>query len=304
MLDEIKTFIAVATEGSFSAVARSHDLAVSSITRKIDALEADLGVRLFARSSRAITLTDAGNQFLPRAHHIIAEMEEARHGLADLHADPSGMLTVTAPTAFGRMHVVPAVASFLERYPRIQLDLHLSDDYVDLLTHRVDVAIRIGMLPDSDLVASRLAPVRRLACASPAYLARHGRPDTPEQLLEHNCLSIASSPLPYGWWSFAGVRNEAALPVKGNFKSDDTGALLAAVLAGMGIAHLASWMVHEMLRSGRLELLFPGWPLSSKTAQTGIHAVRMPGRSHTAKAQLFIAHLKSCFGEQPYWEDF
>ncbi|MFZ6734562.1 LysR family transcriptional regulator [Undibacterium sp. Ji42W] len=304
MLDEINTFIAVATEGSFSAVARSHDLAVSSITRKLDALEADLGVRLFARSSRSITLTDAGNQFLPRARTIVAEMEEARHVLADLHADPRGLLTVTAPAAFGRMHVVPALASFLERYPLMQIDLHLSDDFVDLLTHRVDVAIRIGVLADSDLVATRLAPINRLACASPAYLAAHGWPDSPEQLLQHNCLNIASIPLPYGWWSFAGVRNEAALPVNGNFKSDDTEALLAAAVAGMGIAHLASWMVCDMLRAGKLKLLFPDLPMPAKAAQTGIHAVRMPGRSHTAKAQLFIAHMKACFGERPYWEDF
>lgn len=304
MLDEIKTFIAVVSDGSFSAVARGQDIAVSSVTRKIDALEAELGVKLFARSSRSITLTDAGTQFLPRARSIVTEMEDARHMLADLHADPSGLLTVTAPTAFGRMHVVPAVASFLERYPLIQMDLHLSDDFVDLLTHRLDVAIRIGVLADSDLVATRLAPVKRLACASPAYLARHGRPDSPEQLLQHNCLSVASTPLPYGWWSFSGVRNEAALPIKGNFKSDDTEALLAAALAGMGIAHLASWMVCDMLRAGKLELLFPNLPAPVKAAQTGIHAVRMPGRSHETKAQLFIAHLKSCFGEVPYWDRF
>ncbi|MCH8622408.1 LysR family transcriptional regulator [Undibacterium sp. TS12] len=304
MLDEIKTFIAVVSDGSFSAVARGQDIAVSSVTRKIDALEAELGVKLFARSSRSITLTDAGTQFLPRARSIVTEMDDARHMLADLHADPSGLLTVTAPTAFGRMHVVPAVASFLERYPLIQMDLHLSDDFVDLLTHRLDVAIRIGVLADSDLVATRLAPMKRLACASPAYLARHGRPDSPEQLLQHNCLSVASTPLPYGWWSFSGVRNEAALPIKGNFKSDDTEALLAAALAGMGIAHLASWMVCDMLRAGKLELLFPDLPAPVKVAQTGIHAVRMPGRSHETKAQLFIAHLKSCFGEVPYWDKF
>ena len=177
MLDAIRTFVEVATERSFTAVAKRRDVAVSSVTRKIDALEAELGVKLLARSSRSLVLTDAGEQFLPRARNIVSEMDDAKHGLADLHADPRGLLTVTAPAAFGRRHVVPAIAEFLERYPSIEIDLHLSDERVDLMTQRVDVAIRIGLLPDSDLVATRLAPSRRLACASPDYLTRHGRPE-------------------------------------------------------------------------------------------------------------------------------
>lgn len=303
MLDAIRAFIEVATDRSFTTVAKRRDVAVSSIARKIDALEAELGVKLLARSSRSLVLTDAGEQFLPRARNIVSEMDDAKHGLADLHADPRGLLTVTAPAAFGRRHVVPAIADFLKRYPLIEIDMHLSDERVDLMAQRVDVAIRIGMLPDSDLVATRLAPSRRLACASPDYLVRHGRPATPEQLVEHNCLTFASAPPP-GWWCFAGVHRDTALPVRGSLRTDDTEALLEAAVAGIGIVHLASWLVGDFVRVGRLVSLFPGIPASPKASGSAIHAVRMPGRSHTTKAKLFISHLKSRFDDPPYWDRF
>lgn len=303
MLDAIRAFIEVATERSFTTVAKRRDVAVSSVARKIDALEAELGVKLFARSSRSLVLTDAGEQFLPRARHIVSEMDDAKHGLADLHADPRGLLTVTAPASFGRRHVVPAIAEFLQRYPLIEIDMHLSDERVDLMAQRVDVAIRIGILPDSDLVATCLAPSRRLACASPDYLARCGRPATPEQLVNHNCLTFASAPPP-GWWCFAGIHRDSALPVRGSLRTDDTEALLEAAVAGIGIVHLASWLVGDFIRAGKLVSLFPEMPVPPKASGSAIHAVRMPGRSHAVKAQLFIAHLKSCFGDPPYWDDF
>lgn len=302
MIDAIQTFVEVVAEGSFTAVARRQETAVSSVTRKIGALEADLGVRLLARSSRAIMLTDAGEEFLPRARRLIAEMDEARHVLADLDADPAGLLSITVPAAFGRRHVVPALPSFLEKYPLIELEMHVSDERVDLAAQRADVAIRIGVLPDSDLVATRLAPLRRLACASPSYLARHGRPDGPAQLVSHNCLSYASTPLPAGWWHFPELLRKTALPVRGSLKTDDTETLLEAAIAGMGIVHLASWLVGDALRDGRLESVFP---VASETAAQRvpeIHAVRLPGRSHTAKAQVLIAHLKEYIGEIPYWD--
>lgn len=302
MLDSLQTFIEVATHGSFTAVAKRRAVAVSSITRKIDALEADLGVRLLARHSRLIMLTDAGEEFLPRARSIVADMDEARHTLADLHAEPSGVLSVTMPVAFGRRHVVPTIASFLKKYPSIEMEMHVSDHTVDLLSRRFDVAIRIGVLADSDLVATRLAPLRRLACASPDYLARCGRPQTPQALLTHNCLSYASAPLPAGLWRFPGVNRNMALPVRGSLRTDDTETLLEAAVAGIGIVHLASWLVYEKLAAGQLEVLFPDTPTMPDRQQSGIYAVRMPGRSHTAKAQLFISHLKAHIGDRPYWD--
>lgn len=299
MIEELRTFLAVAGEGNFSRVARSQSVAVSSVTRKIDVLEAGLGAKLFRRSPRNVTLTDAGTQYLISARKIIAEFDEAKESLTELQADPRGLLTVTAPATFGRRHVMPSVVRFLRQYPLIQLELHLSDEWVDLAARRVDVAIRIGTLPDSDLVAVRLAPLHRLVCASPDYLARAGCPKSPEDLLNHNCLTVASTPVPNGWWCFQGVRRGAALPVSGTLRTNDTEALMQAARDGIGIVHLASWLVGDCLSAGNLVSLFPDIPSPSGPA---INAVRMPGRSHAAKAQLFIAHIRHEFGEPAYWD--
>ena len=302
MIDALQTFLDVAADGSFTAVARRHDVAVSSVTRRIDQLEAELQTRLFLRSSRSIRLTDAGERFLPFARGIVAEFEGAKHTLASLDAEPRGLLTVTAPAAFGRRHVLPAVSSFMKRYPLIELDLHMSDERVNLGVQRVDVAIRLGVLEDSDLVATRLAPFRRIACASPDYLARAGRPAVPADLLHHQCLSLASTPLPVGFWSFPDTNGGAPLAVRGPLRTDDTEALLLAAIDGLGIVHLASWLVGDALRDGRLVALFPDTP-AARGAGPAIHAVRMPGRSHEAKARLFIDHLRACFGNPPYWDN-
>lgn len=302
MIDNLQAFIEVARQGTFSAVAKSRNVAVSSIARQVDALEASLGVRLFHRSSRRLLLTDAGEQFLPRAVGIVDELGEARAALLDAQAEPRGVLTVTAPSAFGRRHVVPAVASFLQQHPLIELDLHFSDQLVDLSATRTDVAIRIGTLPDSDLTATRLAPLRRLACASPDYLARCGAPATPGELLQHSCLTVSStSRTPTGWWAFAGVNKGKALAVQGRLRSDDTETLLQGALMGLGVVHLASWLVGDMVAAGRLVRLFPAEGAAS-SEPAAIHAVRLKGRSDAAKAQLFISHLKNSFGSPPYWD--
>jgi DNA-binding transcriptional LysR family regulator len=299
MLDQLQAFIDVAARGSFSAVAKDRNVAVSSIARQVDALEASLGVPLFHRSSRRLLLTDAGQQFLPRAIDIVSELHDAKAALLDAQAEPAGVLSVTAPSAFGRRHVAPAAMSFLQRYPKIDLDLHFSDQWVDLSQVRVDVAIRSGVLPASDLTAAPLAPVRRLACASPHYLARHGRPSRPEELLHHSCLTVSeASRTPQGWWSFAGAK---PLSVKGRLRSDDTEALLQGALAGLGVVHLASWMVADHIAEGRLVQLFADAERASKE-KSQIHAVRLKGRSHAARARLFIDHLRSSFGSPPYWD--
>jgi len=302
MMDALPTFVAVAEAGSFSKVARSEAVAVSSVTRRIDALEAAFGARLFNRSSRRVLLTDAGEHFLPRAKALLLDLADARASVTAFSAEPRGLLTVTAPSAFGRRHVAPAVFDFLKHYPALEIDLHLSDQIVDLSERRVDVAIRLGSLPSSDLVGSQLAPLRRLVCASPAYLKRHGRPASPRELLAHNCLTVASAPTPPGWWTFAGIQRNLPLAVKGTLRSDDTEALLQAAVAGIGIVHLASWLVSDAVKAGRLVSLFPEATGAGKKPLPGIHAVRLPGRSHAAKAQLFIAHLRQQFGDVPYWD--
>jgi DNA-binding transcriptional LysR family regulator len=172
MIEALMTFVDVAAAGSFSRIAKQQDVAVSSITRRIDWLESELGAKLFSRSSRRLVLTDAGERFLPRARGLLADLSEAKDELVSLNAEPRGLLTVTAPAVFGRRWVSPAAIDFLAQFPLLELDLHLSDEVVDLRARRVDVAIRMGSLPDSELIATRIAPLRRLVCASPAYLER------------------------------------------------------------------------------------------------------------------------------------
>lgn len=302
MIDEIRAFVGVVDAGSLSKAAAQRSSAVSSVSRKIDAIERDLGVKLLHRTSRVVMLTDAGEQFLPRARAILAELDDARHAISAANADPHGLLSITAPSSFGRRHVAPAVFSFLKKYPLIEIDLHLGDEMLDLRTQRVDVAIRIGILPDSELVATQLAPVHRLACASPAYLAEHGVPASPEQLVAHRCITLATLPLPAGWWCFPGVNGGAALAVGGSLRSDDTETHVHAAVAGIGIAHLASWLVGDAIVAGQLVPLFQGQLARTETRAPGVYAVRMPGRSHAAKAQLFIAHLREQFGDTPYWD--
>jgi DNA-binding transcriptional LysR family regulator len=299
MIEPMTTFVAVAAAGSFSKIAQQQDVAVSSITRRIDWLESELGAKLFSRSSRRLVLTDAGERFLPRARGLLADLSEARDELVSLNAEPRGLLTVTAPAVFGRRWVSPAAVDFLAQYPLLELELHLSDEIVDLRARRVDVAIRLGSLPDSELIATRIAPMRRFVCASPAYLERFRRPVAPADLLQHNCLTTTSPPA--DWWRFDGVNRNRALPVRGTLRTDDTDTLLQAAVAGVGIVHLASWLVGEMIMAGRLVVLLPN-AQPPKGAVPAIHAVRMSGRSHTGKASLFIAHLRKAFGDPPLWE--
>lgn len=301
MIEELRLFLDVATAHNFSHVARRHNLAVSSVTRRIDLLEAELGVKLFRRSPRLISLTDAGEQFLASARRIVTELDEAKEALAEGQADPRGVLTVTAPTSFGQRYVMPAATRFLRQYPQIELELHLNDAWVDLAAQRVDVAIRVGSLPDSDLVATHLAPMRRIVCASPDYLARHGRPASLQELVQHRCLTVATTP-PVGMWCFDGVHGGKPLPVRGVLRTNDIEALQRAAVDGLGIVHLASWLVCDMLAQGKLVQLFPGSTSPKSRSPSAIHAVRLPGRSHAAKAQLFIAHLKREFGEPAYWD--
>lgn len=303
MIDALETFLAVAAAGTFSAVARKQDVAVSSVTRKIDALESELGSRLFNRSPRRVALTDAGEQFLPRARNILGELAGAKEAIHASDAEPRGLLTVTAPTVFGRRHVVGALAGFLRRYPDIEVDLHLVDQIVDLSEQRMDVAIRIGTLPDSDLRATTLAQVRLVTCASPAYLARAGRPRTPEDLLQHDCITVATPPAPVIAWRYPGINRNQPLPVRGRFRTDDKDGMLHAALQGQGVLHIATWVACDHLRSGELVALFPEEATApAAPGMPAIHAVRLPGRSHATKARLFIEHLRAEIGDTPWWD--
>jgi DNA-binding transcriptional LysR family regulator len=300
MFEEFQVFVAVATEKNFSRAAEKLGTAASSVTRKIEQLESALSARLFHRTTRSISLTEAGEALLPRARAIIASMEEAREAVASIQAEPRGWLRITAPSAFSRLHVVPAVQSFLQRFPRILIDLEATDRVSDLIAERLDLAIRIGAMPSSKLVASRLADQTRIACASPSYLARRGMPASPLELMEHDCLTTRSSPAPSGWWKFARINDNKALAVKGPFRSDDPGALVEAAVAGLGVVHLASWLIGRELADGTLLPLFGGTEQAVQD-DAAIYAVRLSSRMQAAKASLFVEHLRRFIGNPPQW---
>lgn len=308
MIDALHCLIAVVEYRSLSRAAVQLDMAVSSVSRKLDALEAQLGARLLVRSSRHVVLTDAGERFLPRARNILAELAEGQAAVQETESEPRGLLTVTAPAGFGRLHVAPAVATFLRRYPLLQVELHVSDSVVDLASRRVDVAVRAGVLPDGDLVATRLATQNRVVSASPGYLQRNGWPASPEELLNHQCLTMAGKS-PRAWWRFDGVNQNQPLDVKSALRCDDADTLMHAAIAGAGLIHLANWMVSEAIVAGKLVPVFPMAPLSRGAATarhdpaaSAVHAVHMPGRSNQAKSHLLINHLKEYFGDPPYWD--
>jgi DNA-binding transcriptional LysR family regulator len=309
MIDALQCFVAVVETGSLSRAAAQLKIAISSVSRKLDALEAELGSKLLLRSSRQVLLTDAGERFLPRARNILAELADGKAAVQELDSEPRGLLTVTAPAAFGRLHVAPAIAVFLQLHPMLEVELHVSDDIVDLSAQRVDVAVRAGVLPPSDLVATRLAGMNRVVAASPAYLERHGWPASPEELLNHQCLTLTGSPTPRGWWLFGGVNGNQPLAVKGKLRCDDTGSLLQAAIGGAGVAHLPNWLVSDAVVAGQLLPVFPMDPVPRPAtpprrdpADAAIHAVFMPGRSNQAKAQLLIRHLREYFGDPAYWD--
>lgn len=309
MIDALECFVTVVELRSLSRAAVQLEMAVSSVSRKIDALEAELGARLLLRSSRQVIVTDAGERFLPRARNILAELAEGKSAVQELDTEPRGLLTVTAPAAFGRLHVAPAIASFLQRHPLIEVDLHVSDDVVDLSARRVDVAVRAGVLPASDLVATYIAGMNRVVSASPAYLERHGWPKSPQDLLNHQCLTVNGRVPPRGWWRFEGVNGYQPLPVKGRLRCDDTDSLLHAAISGAGIVHMANWLASEAIVAGQLVPVFPMLPVERDIDnvrrdpnEPAIHAVHMPGRSNQAKSQLLIRHLREYFGSPPYWD--
>jgi DNA-binding transcriptional LysR family regulator len=302
VLKELEVFVTVVDAGNFSMAARDLDLAVSSVTRRIDGLEEELGVPLFRRGSRKLILTDAGQHFLGTARNVLSELTEARDALSSIDSEPRGLLTIAAPSAFGRRHIAPAVRSFLALYPHIRVDLQLTDRVIDLSVERADLAIRIGRLSDGDLIATRLAPLRRLVCAAPAYLEHAGRPNTVKDLLDHECLTVSSKPTPPGWWTFPEMNRGAPLPVVGRFQCDDTESLLAAAVEGFGIVHLGSWLVGDPLREGKLVSLFPSHDGTVLKDAPAIHAVRLAGRSHITRTRLFLEHIRAHIGDPPYWD--
>lgn len=300
MMQDLNLFVIfarVVESGSFAEAARRMDISRSAVSKAVSKLEKNLGAQLLNRSTRHLSLTEAGTVLAEHAAHILDEAEQAERFVNSLQAEPRGMLKVSASVAFGTLHVAPALADFLSRYPEIRIDLTITDRPVDLVGEGYDVIIRVTNEPDVNLVARKLAPVRRKLCATPQYFQQNGIPQTPEDLIKHNCLDYTLSG-EQGYWNFTGPEGVIAVPVSGTLRINDDDALSQAVLGGLGIALLPTFTVGKDLQSGKLQAV-----LSEYIAvERYVYACYLPSRHVPAKVRSFIDFLLQRIGTVPYWD--
>ncbi|MBI4183934.1 MAG: LysR family transcriptional regulator [Proteobacteria bacterium] len=296
-LASMQLFVRVVEAESFSAAATQVSMSKSAVSKHVQRLEDHLDVRLLNRTTRRLSLTETGRDYYQRCKRILAEVEEAELSVSHLHSQPKGLLRVNAPMSFGVLHVTPLIPDFMARYPALGVDLALNDRYVDLVEEGYDVAVRIGQLADSSLIARRLAPARAAVCASPAYLARHGRPARPEDLKAHNCLGYAYFSSGDEWRFRVGGRM-LTVRIAGNFRANNGEVLREAAVRGLGLALLPTFICGRDLKSGALEAVLR----EAMPEPRGIFAVYPQGRYLSAKIRAFVDFLAAAFGPRPYWE--
>jgi len=291
-------FVRVAETGSFSEAARRLRSSKSVVSRQIAALETDLGVRLLHRSTRALTLTEAGRGYFDQVVRILGEIDEANRSVSHLQAAPRGRLRVNAPMSFGIRHLAPAIPAFLARCPEVEIDMTLNDRFVDLVDEGFDMAVRIGHLIDSSLVARKLAPLRRVVCASPAYLAARGVPATPDEIAGHDCLCYSNMSIGDEWKFTTPDGRPWSVEVKGRLRVNNGDALRIAALEGLGLACLPSFIVGADLRTGTLVPVLDG----AVHQIGGVFAVYPHTRHLSPKVRAFIDYLAERFGPEPSWD--
>ncbi|MBV6474663.1 MAG: LysR family transcriptional regulator [Rhodocyclaceae bacterium] len=293
-LKQIETFVSVASRGSLTAAAAAEGVAPGVVSRRLDALEARLGVKLLLRTTRRVTLTFEGSAYLEDCQRILRELGDAEASVSLGGVKARGHLRLSAPAGFGRRHVAPLVMQFLDAHPEVTVNLDLSDRLVDLANEGIDCAIRVGELSDSSLVSIRLAENRRVVVASPAYLEKHGTPRTLADLARHNCLSLGQQ----RGWLFRVDSETVSIKVSGQLECNDGAVLHEWALAGRGLAWRSLWEVGEDLQQGRLV------PLLDEFAAppTGIYAVFPQRKYLPLRVRLLIDHLKHSYGNPDYWK--
>jgi DNA-binding transcriptional LysR family regulator len=293
-IDDLSVFIVVAREGSFSAAARILRVAPSSVSRRVLSLERELGAKLLHKTTRQMRLTESGLMLAEKGARALADIESLRDTLSEMERRPTGMVRMTASTGFGRRYIAPLIGRFRELYPEISVDLRLEDEFVDLIREGIDVAVRIGRLPDSNLRHVSLAPVRRVTCGSPGYFARKGKPRRPAELVEHDCVIVGAGAGGEGAWRFAG-HAPMRLPSHVQMNTPDVAA--AAALGGAGIVHLPTYMVASDIAAGRLEPVLEAFQREPAKGY-GIHLLwqeRPPARTQ-ALVSFFREVLSSGLG--------
>jgi DNA-binding transcriptional LysR family regulator len=293
-LGELEIFARVVEAGSFSAAARELGIGQPAVSKAIAALEQRLGVRLLQRGPRTMTLTEVGSEYLERVRGVLDLVDDADASARRHAGELQGRIRLTTSTAFGRLKLFDPLASFMRRHPKVAVLLRLSDADLDLVAEGLDVAIRIGQLPDSALAARRLCSTRRVTVAAPAYLEQHGTPRHPRELSRHEC--IVYTRLRRGpRWHFCGPDGEVEVPVRGRLVTDGSEAARAAALAGFGIGHFPAWLCADGLRRGELVELFP----THRSEMLPVHAVFPARRLIARRTRLLVDFLRDTFSADP-----
>lgn len=279
----IKVFVAVVDTHGLAGAARKLNISPPAVTRAINELEAHLGLRLLTRTTRTVRVTDAGERYVQDCKRILAEMLEADESVSGMHAAPRGRVTITAPVMFGALYVTPIVTQYLGRYPDVSASCLFLDRMVNMLDEGVDIAVRIGDLPDSSMQAIRVGQVRRVICASPDYLAQHGTPTSPDELHAHTIVS-ASSVTPNPEWKLMHKGEACSVRLQARMMTSTNESAVRAVVSGFGLTRLLSYQVAEHLRTGQLKAVLPDFEPSPMP----IHVVHREGRHAPQRVRAFL----------------
>jgi len=296
-LDGMRTFVAVVLEGSFSRAAERLNMSPQLVSKYVAQLETRLGARLINRSTRRLSVTEAGQAYYERCRDVLADIDEMENAVGDAATAARGTLRINAPMTFGTLHLSAAIAEYQRGQPEVSVDLTLDDRVVDIVSEGYDIAIRIGRLRESSLVARNLAPVRLVVCASPDYLEERGVPDTPQDLKDHECLRYTLAP-DFNRWQFRESDDIHDVQVTGSFLANNGDAIRLAALAGRGLALQPTFIVGDDIRAGRLQRVLQDYELDPM----GVYAIYAHRKYLSGKVRTFVDFLGDYFGSTPYWE--
>lgn len=298
-IDAMRAFVAVVNEGTFTRAADRLDLSPQLVSKYVSQLEQHLGVRLLNRTTRKLHLTEAGSRYHQRASQVLDDIEDMENQLGDLQTEAQGKLRISAPVSFATRHMAPLLTDFQNRHPAVDIDLQLNDRKVDIVEEGFDIALRIGHLKSSSLIARRIAPVRLVMCASPDYLARHGTPRSPEDLQRHRYLRYSYIDMDTTGQEHHWLQGNGDQP-GGDLISNNGDVLVEAAINGAGIALQPTFLAGQAIREGKLRIVLP----EHEPAPMALYAVYAHRQLLASKVRSFIDFLDGYFGEPPYWDRF